>query len=103
MPTDFRLGMMTDGYDSSPSSPAVVSLRQVGGDFISTPTLARNRNVDMTFFDIVGAQPGDTFIMSGEGSGRVAGFTFDVVPEPTALALWSVAAFGIAHLRRWKF
>lgn len=100
VPNEFRLGMMTDGYDNSPSSPAWVALRQDGGEYVGTGTLARNRDVDMTFFDIVGAQPGDTFIMSGEGSGRVAGFTFDVVPEPATLTLCGIAAIGATCLRR---
>ena len=106
VPDHFRLGMMTDGYDSSSSSPEIVSLRLVGGDYVSTPSMpiqdpgGRDRDVDLSFFDIVGAQPGDTFIMSGEGSGRVAGFSFDVVPEPASMTLLSIAVIGGLCQRR---
>jgi len=103
IPYHFRFGIMTDGMDNSTFAPGNVYLRQEGGDWASSNFLAGNRFVDMHFFDVVGAQPGDTFIMSGTAPGRVSGFSFDVVqqviPEPGTLALLVPAILGVGLIR----
>lgn len=109
VPYHFRIGVMTDGMDNSSFAPSQVFLRENGGQWVGTPDMpiqnpgGRNRFVDMSFFDIVGAQPGDTFTMSGIAPARVSGFSFDVVaqvPEPAGMALGLLAALGCIVGRR---
>ena len=89
---------MTGGSDSENFVPQQVYLQQfegttpVGtplGSGVLTGTL-KDRFVDMHFFDVIGAQEGDTFAigaMAGAGSfgnAGIAGFSFDVLTTVTA-------------------
>jgi hypothetical protein len=100
IPDHFRIGVMTDGLNANSEAPTSVHIRQSGDDvatFTSQTLPAGNRRVDMTFFDIVGAQAGDTFIISaGPSPGRVDGFSFDVIPEPASATLLAMALAGLA-------
>ncbi|WP_231956349.1 PEP-CTERM sorting domain-containing protein [Posidoniimonas polymericola] len=103
-PASFRVGVMTDGLDSTNWAPSEVIMQQVNGTATATTgTVAKNRFVDMHLFDVTGAQAGDEFVFlaynPGGGSAGVSGFSFDYVPEPASLAL-SAAAAGLAVLRR---
>ena len=92
VPSSFRVGVMTDGLDANQWAATEVLLAQVSGSpvpaIVGTPvssgSLTRNRFVDMHFFDIVGAQPGDQFAIfakaSSDGNGAISGITFDVSP-----------------------
>jgi hypothetical protein len=99
VPKTFRIGVMTDGLDSTNFTPTEVQLQQVttaGG----TPTVVqssttgaiptsfgdgRDRFVDMHFFDITNAQSGDQFAFAVRGelggghSAGISGFSFDIV------------------------
>lgn len=98
VPKWFRVGVMTDGLDANNWASTEVLLHQVSGAnaIIGTATsgaVVRNRFVDIHTFDIVNAQPGDTFAIfskaSSDGWGSVAGVTFDVTPEPTSALLFA--------------
>lgn len=94
-PSSFRIGVMTGGGDSENFAPAEVYLQQFNGTTpIGTPLGSgqlsgdlKDRFVDMHFFDIVDAQPGDTFaigVMAGPnsfGNAGVAGISFDALTE----------------------
>jgi hypothetical protein len=116
VPASFRVGVMTDGLDhptnfsptevhlqhvdvTNPGAPVMISAVDTGiipnglglsgsEDYIP----GRNRFVDMHFFDITGAQPGDQFgfaVRSELGGGRsagIAGFSFDII-DPTTQAI----------------
>jgi hypothetical protein len=110
VPASFRVGVMTDGLDNEYNfNPKEVHLQQVDLgtgvpvviSSIDTGVIpdglglsgtedyipGRNRFVDLHFFDIAGAQPGDQFVFAvrgavGAGSAGIAGFTFDVI-DPT--------------------
>lgn len=99
-PAAFRLGVMTDGTDNANFVPQEIFLAQVAElgngaiiDFVSTGVVDSNRFVDMHFFDITGAEPGDKFaigVKSKDGSisfgnSGVAGFSFDVLPAPVGV------------------
>jgi hypothetical protein len=110
-PASFRVGVITDGLDhptdftpsevhlqhvdaDDPGSPVIISSADtglipignaaVGEDYIP----GRNRFVDMHFFDITDAEPGDQFAFAVHGelggfrSAGIAGFSFDIV-DPT--------------------
>lgn len=89
-PETFRVGVMTDGLDAPYFAAGEVFLSHVVNNVvvetISSGALARNRFVDMQFFDITGAQPGDQFVFSAKrGAGDpdfanagISGFTFDI-------------------------
>ena len=93
-PAAFRVGVMTGGNDNGNFTPGEVFLQQFDGvtpvgSPVSTGTLEgtlRDRFVDMHFFDIRGAQPGDSFafaVLAGPnsfGNSGIAGFSFDVLP-----------------------
>ena len=92
VPSSFRVGVMTDGLDANQWAATEVLFAQVSGSppaIVGTPvssgSLTRNRFVDMHFFDIVGAQPGDQFAIfakaSNDGNGAISGITFDVNPS----------------------
>lgn len=111
VPHRFRVGVMTDGLDSTVWAATEVLLHQVSGTSIvntaMTGTLVRNRFVDIHSFDIIGAQPGDSFAIFarapavGDGNGAISAVTFDLyVPEPASAALALVAMFGLACVRR---
>lgn len=99
VPNRFRVGVMTDGLDSPDWAATEVLLHQIGDansivQTATTSTLVRNRFVDIHTFDIVGAQPGDTFAIFArgpaapfQGNGGISGVTFDVVPEPASAGL----------------
>lgn len=103
VPPVFRVGVMTDGLDALQWAPTEVLLQQVSagtpvGAPISSGTLTRNRFIDMHFFDIVGAQPGDEFIFlasnPGGGSAGISAFTFEI-PEPVSATLVGLMAVGV--------
>ena len=110
VPSQFRIGVMTDGLDGSNWAATEVLLDQVtgGSTIVGTATsgaVVRNRFVDIHTFDIIGAQPGDTFAVfakaSSDGNGAISGITFDVVPEPASAVLCMVAmAAGCLARRR---
>ena len=94
VPAAFRVGVMTGGSDSENFVPAEIYLQQFDGVTpVGAPTTTgalagtlKDRFVDMHFFDIVGAEEGDTFafgVMAGPnsfGNSGIAGFSFDVLP-----------------------
>ncbi len=105
VPKSFRIGVITDGLDSTVWTPTEVIMQQVstaGGaptviSSVTTGTLptpasegpdGRNRFVDMHFFDITDAQAGDQFAfgvrgqLGGGHSAGVSGFSFDIL-DPT--------------------
>lgn len=97
-PAAFRVGVMTGGGDSENFAPAQVFLQQFDGTTpIGTPLGSgiltgplKDRFVDMHFFDVIGAQEGDTFavgVMAGAnsfGNAGVAGISFDVLSDVAA-------------------
>jgi hypothetical protein len=115
VPESFRLGVMTDGLNDVVWTATEVYLAKISGTSldlsvtpVSTGTLVRNRFVDMHFFDILDAQPGDRFVILSKaasgGTGGIAGVSFDVtpIPEPATLGLTvlCVVAGGLAIRRR---
>jgi hypothetical protein len=90
-PAAFRIGVMTGGGDSENFAPSQVYLQQFQETTpIGTPLgsgaltgALKDRFVDMHFFDVIGAQEGDTFaigVMAGPnsfGNAGVAGISFD--------------------------
>lgn len=112
VPASFRIGVMTDGLDHPTNfTPTEVHLQQVDTSDPGAPTIististgvipngfgfegtedyipGRNRFVDMHFFDITNAQPGDQFVfavrseLGGGRSAGISGFSFDVI-DPT--------------------
>jgi hypothetical protein len=96
-PERIRVGVMTDGLDDVVWAATEVLLHQVSGNAIidtaTSGSVVRNRFVDIHSFDIVGAQPGDTFAIfakapaTGLGNGAISGVTFDAVPEPASIAM----------------
>src|SRR3989304_3890208 len=91
-PAKFRVGVMTDGLDATIFAAGEVFLTHAVGNVpdvtISSGVLARDRFVDMHFFDITGAQAGDQFVFSAKkgagdpawGNAGISGFSFDVLP-----------------------
>lgn len=112
VPSQFRVGVMTDGLDGTNWAATEVLLAQVTGgpgltivgSAVTTGALVRNRFIDMHFFDIVGAQPGDEFAIfakaSSDGNGAISAISFDTVPEPAGLAIAVIAMFGASVFRR---
>ncbi|MGD9632932.1 MAG: hypothetical protein AB7G28_20835 [Pirellulales bacterium] len=107
VPNKFRIGVMTDGLDDTVWAATEVLLHQIGaGNSIiqtaTTSSVVRNRFVDIHTFDIVGAQPGDTFAIFAKatpnpfaGNGAISAVTFDLVPEPASAGLLaSLLAIG---------
>jgi hypothetical protein len=99
-PAAFRLGVMADGTDNPNFIPKEIFLARVsslaGGavlDFVSTGLISANRFVDMHFFDITDAQPGDKFAIGVKakdgslsfGNSGLSGFSFDVLPAAPGL------------------
>ncbi len=92
-PAKFRVGVITDGLDSTIFAAAEVFLTHAVDNVpdvtVSSGQLTRNRFVDIHFFDITGAQAGDQFVFSamkgasdpGYASAGISGFTFDVIPD----------------------
>ncbi|MBX3434639.1 MAG: hypothetical protein KF847_15075 [Pirellulales bacterium] len=92
-PAAFRVGVMTDGNNDLKFTPDEVLLQQFDGTTpvgspATTGTLSgslKDRFFDMHFFDIIGAQPGESFVFAvraGAGSfgnSGIAGFSFDVL------------------------
>ncbi len=96
VPAKFRVGVMVDGLDGTQFVPGEVLLRQAAGGGATTgaipltesivPEAGINRFVDMHFFDVANAQPGDQFYFSaqarpGGATAAIAGFSFDVNSE----------------------
>jgi len=102
VPNRLRVGVMTDGLDGTDFAASEVLLHQIGaGNSIigtaTSGTVTRNRFVDIHTFDVIGAQPGDTFAVfakapqDGFGQGAISGVTFDAVPEPASAAVGAIA------------
>jgi hypothetical protein len=82
-----RVGLLIDNLDIASFNGAELSLVQtVGGSAQSSPVATtagefNNRNPDWVFFDVVGGQPGDTFVVRGLvgefGNATLAGVVFD--------------------------
>jgi hypothetical protein len=105
VPSHFRIGVMNDGLNDANFASNFILMRKLGdnGSLVSSGTLTnRNRLVDMVFFDIEGAQPGDTYVISASASNsRIGGISFDVlIPEPTSSALVGVALVALCGLVR---
>jgi hypothetical protein len=108
-PSHFRIGVMNDGLNDSNFASNSILMRKLG-DNASLDTSGaltnRNRLVDMIFFDVQGAQSGDTYVISASASNsRIGGISFDVVvPEPTTAALLGLSLVGLvgATGRRFK-
>ncbi len=88
VPSHFRIGVMTDGLDGAQWAPGEVFLThvvdQTPAETISSGTLSPNRFVDMHFFDIINAQPGDQFLFSAMATSTgstagISGFSFDII------------------------
>jgi hypothetical protein len=88
VPSHFRIGVMTDGLDGVQWAPTEVVLtrlvNQIPVTSMSSGTLSPNRFVDMHFFDIIDAQPGDQFLFSARAAAPgstagISGFSFDIV------------------------
>lgn len=96
-PAAFRIGVMTGGMDSENFTPSEIFLQQFDDTTpIGTPIgsgaltgALHDRFVDMHFFDIIGAQEGDQFVLGvlardgsvSFGNAGVAGFSFDILAE----------------------
>ena len=113
-PYAFRIGVMSGGTDNSNYAPIEVFLQQYDGltpvgTPLGTGELARNRFVDMHFFDIVGAQEGDQFVvgvMAGDysqGKAPISGISFDVLPDPEGDADFDVDGdVDVADVMIWQ-
>ena len=109
-PDGFRVGVMSDGLGGQEFAPGAVFLYQVslitdgaaiyGYDVVeeantgvipadepgSPITPGTNRFVDMHFFDVKNAQPGDIFVVAaqdypGNYAAAISGVSFDVLPK----------------------
>ncbi|MBL7077698.1 MAG: hypothetical protein ISS31_09515 [Kiritimatiellae bacterium] len=85
----FRVGVATDGLDGAQFAPSEIRLTQlVGGAATASASLATitNKTLDMVFFDVVDAIPGDQFTVQGvAGAGGYATHqfvTWDDIPLP---------------------
>ena len=99
VPKTFRIGVMTDGLDSTNFTPTEVQMQQINTS-TTIPTVVqsvttgviptvlgdgRDRFVDMHFFDITNAHAGDQFAFAVRGelggghSAGISGFSFDIV------------------------
>ena len=72
VPSNFRVGVMSDGLDGTQWAATEVLLHQVVGTSTiagtaTSGTLVRNRFVYIHSFDIIGAQPGDQFAIFAKG------------------------------------
>ena len=102
VPKTFRIGVMTDGLDSTNFTPTEVQMQQINTS-TAIPTVVqsvttgviptvlgdgRNRFVDMHFFDITNAHVGDQFAFAvrGElGGGHSAGSAASPLTSSTPL------------------
>lgn len=98
----FRVGILTDNADFADISPFGLHILQTSGGSgdsgLIGAYLEPNRDSDWYFFDIVGAQIGDVFVISGtntrlgsgpQDSNGIGALTFDrllAVPEPATYA-----------------
>lgn len=113
--SSFRIGIMVDETDFIGISPGQLRVRQsAGGSGDSTLVNAMveaNLDTDWYFFDILGAQAGDQFVISGTdsrvGAGPVASngigaISFDSVAVPEAsTSMVGLLAVGALALR-WR-
>jgi len=102
-PSHFRIGVMNDGLNDSNFASNSILLRKLGDNasLVDSGSLTnRNRLVDMIFFDVKDAQPGDTYVVSASASNsRIGGISFDVVvPEPASVSLIALAATFIVPM-----
>ena len=102
-----RLGVLTDNSAVN-DPPTSITLTQTVGSGSDTQSYvgvyAGVAQPDWYFFDILGATPGDAFVLSFGNrvvgaKPTVAGLTLDVVPEPGFAPLCALGAMGIL-LRR---
>ena len=102
---NFRIGVMVDETDFIGISPGQLRVRQTAGgtgdSTLVNAMLEANLDTDWYFFDVVGAKPGDQFVISATDSRIVLGpvtsngigaITFDNVAVPEA----STYAAGLA-------
>lgn len=91
VPSVFRLGVMVDNLDAAGYNPNGMRLVQQGGpgDSTSIATTAasyNNRNPDWLYFDVSGAQAGDTFQVFSKGgpngAATAGAFSFDNLTGP---------------------
>jgi hypothetical protein len=105
-PSAFRVGVMNDGLNDANFASDAILIRQLGDNssLVTSGQLSgKNRLVDMVFFDIAGAQPGDTFVISASASNsRIGGITFDIlIPEPASTTL-ALSLLGLIVMRPRK-
>jgi len=106
--TGFRLGVLTDnsGINDPPTSVTLAQSSGSGSDTQSyLSAYAGAQQPDWYFFDILGAQSGDTFLLSFGNrtvgfKPTVAGLTLDVVPEPGGASLCALGIAGVLWRRR---
>jgi hypothetical protein len=102
----FRLGVLTDnsGINDPPTSVTLAQTVGSGSDTQSYPSVyAGVQQPDWYFFDILGASPADSFVLSFGNptigfKPTVSGLTVDevpVVPEPALGALCGLGVAGI--------
>ena len=110
-PAVIRVGVMTDGLDATQWAASEVVLAEVSGSptpsvvgSVSSGTVTRDRFIDIHTFDIVGAQPGDSFAIMARaasgGFGAISAVTFDVIPEPASIGIALTALGALVGFRR---
>jgi hypothetical protein len=118
-PSSFKLGVITpQGYDASSQ------LQVTDGSASSTVNIDPAQNLGFYFFNITGAQAGDTIVVSAAASPSVAGgyfthnpygtstdlvgMTFDATstatPEPASMAIFGLGGLGALMIgkRQWR-
>ncbi len=92
--SSFRVGVPTDHEGAYGVTPAQLRLRQTAGagagDSGLIASVDHDLDGDFYFFDVIGAQPGDQFTLSGtddpaHASNGVWGVTFDTLVGPSSL------------------
>jgi hypothetical protein len=102
----FRLGVLTDnsGINDPPTSVTLAQTVGSGSETQSYPSVyAGVQQPDWYFFDILGASPGDAFVLSlGNRTigfkPTVSGLTVDVVPVVPEPALGALCGLGVAGI-----
>jgi hypothetical protein len=102
----FRLGVLTDnsGINDPPTSVTLAQTVGSGSDTQSYPSVyAGVQQPDWYFFDILGASPGDAFVLSFGNrtigfKPTVSGLTVDVVPVVPEPALGALCGLGVAGI-----
>ena len=103
-----RLGVLTDNSAANDPPTSITLTQSVGSGSNTQSYLSAYAGVqqpDWYFFDILGANAGDAFVLSfgnrALGSKpTVAGLTLDVVPEPRLAPLCAVGLIAVLHRPR---